>query len=424
MSDALSAKLHEISLSCIHCGLCLSECPTYLTLENEMDSPRGRIYLMRALASGELEPSDPVMTHLDLCLDCRGCETVCPSDVRYGELIERTRARLQSLAVKPRQRLSEKLIDLLLYELLPHPGRMRLAMRFARIGAALGVTRLVQRSAMFRRHAPGLAKALEMMPTQVSPDKSPLGFSLPPDATRDRVMFLTGCATAAFAPQTNAAALRVLHRNGCDVNCPQGQGCCGAIHYHGGRVFEARDLARANVDAFEGEQPILSIAAGCGAMMKHYGELLADDPEYADRAKRFVARVRDISEYLVELGPKTPKRRISIHATYHDACHHAHAQGIRREPRELLALIPGLELTECAESDLCCGAAGSYNLTQPEVASELGRRKLANLEATGADVAVTGNVGCILHLQATARQTGSRLRIAHTVDLLDESYDM
>ena len=159
-------------------------------------------------------------------------------------------------------------------------------------------------------------------------------------------------------------------------------------------------------------------------MMKHYGELLADDPEYADRARRFVARVRDISEYLVELGPKTPEKRIDIHATYHDACHHAHAQGIRREPRELLALIPGLELTECAESDLCCGAAGSYNLTQPEVASELGRRKLANLEATGADVAVTGNVGCILHLQATARQTGSRLRIAHTVDLLDESYDM
>jgi glycolate oxidase iron-sulfur subunit len=292
---------------------------------------------------------------------------------------------------------------------------------------------LLRGSRLLRRVSPRIAQALELLPVDaagvaaVSP-----GEVAPRGEQRAAVLFFTGCATSTLTPATVGHALAVLSHNGCAVRCPTAQTCCGAIHYHAGRRFEARELARANIDAFDGDGPVVNIAAGCGAMMKHYPDLLSDDPHYADRARRFVARVRDIAEFLIEFGPRRPERSLAkdiasggsppMRVTYHDACHHAHAQGIRRQPRELLRMIPGVELVECESSDLCCGAAGSYNLTQPRVAAELGRRKLDTLLAGGASVVATGNVGCILHLQAVARRAGVDLRVAHTIDLLSEAY--
>ncbi len=446
----LQRDLHEISLACIHCGLCLPECPTYVALENEMDSPRGRIYLMRAMAAGELQPSDPVARHLDLCLDCRGCESVCPSNVRYGTLLERTRERLSGhggppdgqsgagVPARPPKRWDARLVDWLVFNVLPYPGRMRAALRVGRMARALGLVHALRRSRWLHRLSPGLAQAVELMPDRAPAEPRPSGRASRPEgrgsevsaprgvgpigARRAAVQFFTGCATGTLTPENVGQALNVLRHNGCAARCPAGQVCCGAIHYHAGRRFEARDLARANVDAFEGDEPIVNIAAGCGAMMKHYGELLADDPQYAGRAERFARRVRDISELLCDIGPRPPARTVPMRVAYHDACHHCHAQGIRREPRELLRLIAGLELVECESSETCCGAAGSYNLTQPQVAAELGRRKLEALSAGGATVAATGNVGCILHLRATARRLGSNVQVVHTVDLLSRAY--
>lgn len=425
MSDPLERTLHELSLTCIHCGLCLPECPTYHELGNEMDSPRGRIYLMRGLAEGTVEPSDPVVQHLDRCLDCRACESACPSNVEYGSLIEQTRRRLHEGA-PPTRRWDGRLVDWVLYKILPEPRRLRRALLLGRFCEQLGIGRVVRRSNLLRRLSPQLAKMFDLLPKQV-PSRSQIELPAHTEPNTPRlasVRLFTGCATAVFTPQTNANAWRVLLHTGHAVRCPRGQVCCGAIHFHGGRRFEARDLARANIDAFDGDDPIVSTAAGCGAMLKQYGDLLSDDPQYASRARTFAKRACDITEQLAQGELRPPTRPMPVRVTYHDACHHAHAQGIRQPPRTLLRTIPELELIECCEADMCCGAAGSYNLTQPEIAGRLGRRKLGNLEASGAAIVATANVGCILHLRATAEQTGARIRIVHVVDLLHEAHGL
>lgn len=417
------AELERVAQACIHCGLCLPECPTYVELGNEMDSPRGRIHLMRGLATGRIEATEEVHRHFELCLDCRACESACPSNVRYGRLIEATREALGGDAGRPRS-WDGRLINWLLYDVLPHPARFRRLVSAARWAEGAGLMGALRRLGIVERFSARLAKAMEL--ARIEHVESTRGAPMaervhPPGERRASVSLFAGCATSVLTPRTNACAQRVLLHHGCSVSCPAGQGCCGAIHAHGGRMHEARDFARRNIDAFAGDEAIVSTAAGCGAMLKQYPELLAADAEYAAKAIRFAERVEDISETLIRIGARPPGRALSLKVGYHDACHHAHAQGLRRPPRELLRSIPGVTLVEVEESDRCCGAAGSYNVLEPQMAEALGERKLERLTASGADVVATGNVGCILHIRATARRRSSPIRILHTIELFHDA---
>lgn len=430
--DARLRHLRVVSQSCIHCGLCLEECPTYLELGNEMDSPRGRILLMRSLAEGDLTDSPTLRRHLDLCLGCRACEAICPSGVRYGELLEDSRALLRQPAAptNPQQRRtpSDRILDYVIYHVTPRPARLRLALRLGRWGRRLGV------NALLLRRLPRLGRLFGLLNEEPLHAPRIRTLEQPRGAARAAAAYFTGCATSVFTPRTVERGVRLLTHNGCAVECPRRQVCCGAIHAHGGRLEEARRLARHNIEVFQAPggaadaPPLVTVAAGCGAMLRSYGQLLSKDAVYAERARLLASRVRDITEVLVELGPRRFERTLTRRVTYHDACHHVHVQGVRGQPRALLEMIPGVELVEAREAQLCCGAAGSYNITQPETAGRLGARKLANLSASGAAVAVTGNIGCILHLNALREvaQSGGPATppVVHTVDLLHEAYGL
>ena len=423
----LDKRIYDRFLDCIHCGLCLSQCPTYAELGDENDSPRGRIYLMRALADGRIDASDTVLHHLDLCLDCRACETACPSGVRYGSLIEATRAQLhKDMPAAPRS-FAQRMLDRFMFEVFPYPERMKPWLVLARLGQAVGLTDFLRTSGLDRILPGPLMRLQSMLPEQIDGAAEPLPDHARPDGpVRARVAFFVGCISEAVFGATNRATLRVLLANGCEVFCPPTQTCCGAIHHHGGRTTEAEALARANIAAFEAlpasVDAVVVNVAGCGAELKGYDELLHDDDEWADRAKRFTEKVKDISELLVSLPLRPPTARLEMKVTYHDPCHLAHGQQIRQPPRELLAAIPGLELVEMSESDWCCGAAGTYNLTQPEMSTRLARRKLDNIARTGADTIATGNAGCLMQLMAHSRDIEKPYRIAHPIDLLDQAY--
>jgi glycolate oxidase iron-sulfur subunit len=405
---------------CVHCGLCTASCPTYLETGNENDSPRGRIYLMRAVVDGRLPASDTVRQHLRLCLDCRACESACPSGVQYGQLVEPFKVAMQNApGVGDRIRMLDRLV---LHHLFPYPGRVQIALLPARWMQRLGLLRLVERSGLVRLLPPTLRRMVAMLPERLErsvrlPEILP---SIGP--RRARVALFLGCVGDALDPGTTAATVRVLRRNGCEVIVPRGQVCCGAIHYHSGVEGPAREFARRNLAAFlrEDVDAVIVNAAGCGAMLKDYAHLLPA----ADRAdaERFVARVRDVSEFLVELGPVPPANALPIRVAYHDACHLCHAQQIRAQPRQLLDMIPGLELVALDESEICCGAAGTYNLTEPAMSERLGTRKLDRIKAAGAEVVATGNIGCILQIARMARVRGDRIEVVHPIDLLDRAY--
>jgi glycolate oxidase iron-sulfur subunit len=419
---------YELFLDCVHCGLCTSACPTYVELGTEMDSPRGRIYLMRAVTDGRLDLQDKdVRRHLDLCLDCRACESACPSGVQYGRLIEPFRIHLaKSLpsaeTVGPLQRF-------LLFQITPYAWRTRLALGPVRFLQWIGLDRLVKRSGLLRLLPRTLRQMYDMVP-RLQPGRSQLPEILPAEGKRRaRVALFLGCAGDAFLPQTTLATARVLQRNGCEVWVPPAQVCCGALHYHAAQEAPARRFAEANHAAFRAGladtadqvDAIIVNAAGCGALLKDYGHLLHGTP--AERAgKAFAAKVRDVSEFLVQLGPIKPEHPLRLKATYHDACHLCHGQQIRRQPRQLLEMIPGLELVPLAETEICCGAAGSYNVTQPEMAERLGARKVRNILDTGAQAVFTGNVGCILQIARHLRRQKPDLWVAHPVDALWASY--
>jgi glycolate oxidase iron-sulfur subunit len=414
-------------LDCVHCGLCTSACPTYLETGNENDSPRGRIYLMRAVTDGRLELTETVKRHLDLCLDCRSCETACPSGVQYGRLIEPFRVEMQAAARTAAARPGW-FQRLFLYGLFPYPRRMRWALaparwmqwlRLDRAMDAVGLTKLL----------PGRLRRMQALLPRLGRQPKPLPAVLPAiGERRARVALFTGCIADAMFAETNQATARVLQANGCEVVVPRGQVCCGAIHYHSGSGGPALEFARTNAVAFQPDDvdAIIINVAGCGSMLKDYGhiahELAPGDDRQAEALSGFAEKVRDISEFLVELGPRPPTDEIPLKATYHDACHLVHAQRVRSQPRELLGLVPGLELVPLAESDICCGAAGSYNLTEPEMADRLARRKLENILATGAEAVIMGNAGCSLQIQAALRRAGHDLWVAHPMDVLDLSY--
>lgn len=412
---------YELFLDCVHCGLCTSACPTYVELGDENDSPRGRIYLMRALTDGRIELNDQVKRHLDLCLDCRACESACPSGVQYGQLIEPYRIYLENTGAK-RENLGW-FKRLMLFGLTPYAGRMRWALKPAKLLQWTGLDWLFSKLGLFRILPRSLRDLHDMLPP-LKKHYGRLPEMLPAEGKRRaRVALFTGCAADAFFPETNYATAMVLQKNGCEVVIPRGQVCCGALHYHAAREEPAQQFASQNCVAFNPDDvdAILVNAAGCGAMLKDYHHLLHGTASAAVGAK-FARKVKDISEFLIDLGPVPPTGPLRMKATYHDACHLCHGQQIRKQPRQLLEMIPGLELVALAESEICCGAAGSYNLTQPEMAERLGQRKAKNLLATGADAIFSANVGCLIQIGRYLRRAKPNVWVAHPVDALWASY--
>ena len=407
---------------CVHCGLCTASCPTYVETSDENDSPRGRIYLMRAVADGRLGFSTDVRNHLNRCLDCRACESACPSGVHYGQLIEPFKVAVMRATPGPEQ--PGWIYWLIVQHLFPYAGRVKLALAPARLMQKLGLLDLAEKIGMVRLLPSTLRNMLAMLP-KLTRSPGRLDEVLPPiGEKRATVALFLGCVSDAMFPETNAATARVLQQNGCEVIVPRGQACCGAIHYHAGEEAPAVELARKNMHAIDLDavDAVVTNVAGCGAMLKEYAHLVpADHPDHP-LAVKFAAKVKDISEFLVTLGPVAPRYRVERKVAYHDPCHLCHAQQIRSQPRALLALIPGLELVPLEETELCCGAAGTYNLAQPEMSDRLGRRKLDNIEATGAEVVATGNVGCILQIGRKIKERGCAIEVVHPIDLLDQAY--
>lgn len=413
---------YRLFQDCVHCGLCTASCPTYLETADENDSPRGRIYLMRAVTDGRLTASPEVRSHLELCLDCRACETACPSGVQYGRLIEPFKVALHQdpSAVTPEKRY--RLLDFVLQHVFPYSRRVRLAIAPARWMQRLGLLKVAERTGVIGALPAAIRQLVGSLPAQL---QSPRRIPRETKATgprRARVALFTGCVADAMAPETNAATVRVLARNGCDVVVPSDQVCCGAIHYHSGHEAPALAFAKRNMEAFDAADfdAIIVNAAGCGAMLKDYPHLVPSTDRAA--ADAFVGKVRDISEFLNDLGIDPPGGTVAVKATYHDACHLCHAQQVRTAPRRLLSQIPGVELVPLDESEVCCGAAGTYNLTQPEMSERLARRKVENLKKTGASVVAMGNIGCQLQIERALRNAGSDAEVVHTIELLDRAY--
>jgi glycolate oxidase iron-sulfur subunit len=420
--------LHGLSVEgvnqCVHCGLCLAYCPTFSELGTEMDSPRGRIFIIKSLAEGRMSLSDSTVRHLSLCLDCRACETVCPAGVPYGRLIEAAKAEIER--ARPGS-LGRRLFRWLNFGLLlGHPRLLGLAASGARFYQASGLQRLVRKSGLVRL-LPGTLPAWEAL---LPPVPARRERAAPPAVTRAegtrraRVALLTGCVQSVIFAAHNRATARVLAKNGCEVVVPGGQGCCGALNAHGGDHERALAMARQTIDAFEAARAdaVVVNTSGCGAHMKAYGHLLADDRVYAERAKRFAASVRDLAEFLAPEPLRGPLSPVPLTCTYHDPCHVVHGQKIKSEPRKLLAQIPGLRVVELTESDWCCGSAGIYNLTEPEMATRLLHRKVSHVLATGAEAVVTANPGCILQIQAGLGAHDASVRVMHLVEILDRAY--
>ena len=398
--------------ACVHCGFCLQACPTYLNLEDENDSPRGRIFLMRSLLEGTVTPDDPsVQQHIDQCLGCRACEPVCPSGVPYGQLLEATRATLRESRPTP-------LIARLILVVFARRWLLRPAMFFSRLLAATPIPTLM--SGVKGRL--GFAMAM-LASTGRSMERS--RYSVPATGERAKVATLRGCVMEGLFSGTNRATERVLAVNGYSLVSAGGQGCCGALHAHAGDLETARKLARANINAFEkaGAEFVAVNAAGCGAIMKEYGHLLKDDAEWHERAERMGARVRDISELLAAAGPRIGGN-LPIKVTYDAPCHLQHAQRVVQAPLSVLAAIPGLELVPLHDSDQCCGSAGIYNLIEPDTSDAVLEPKLANIRATGAPFVATGNPGCLMQIGAGLIRAEMSARPVHPVDLLDASYAM
>ena len=427
-SPTAPLALHGLSVEgvnqCVHCGLCLAYCPTFSELGTEMDSPRGRIFTIKSLAEGRMTLTDSAVDHLSLCLDCRACETVCPAGVPYGRLIEAAKAEIE------RQRPGNPVRRLFRWVnfglLLGNPRLLRLAAAGLRFYQASGLQTLVRRSGLVKL-LPGTLPAWEalMPPMPRAADRAPLPPVTPAEGERRaRVALLAGCVQSVVFGAHNRATVRILAKNGCEVVVPAAQGCCGALNAHGGDHARAIAMAKQTIAAFEGARAdaVIVNTSGCGAHMKAYGALLGDDPAWAERARRFAASVQDVAEFLAKAPLRGPLKAVPMTVTYHDPCHVVHGQKIRKEPRQLLAQVPGLTLIDLAESDWCCGSAGIYNLTQPEMAGRLLTRKVGHILETEAQAVVTANPGCILQIQQGLRERAPDVRVLHIVEILDRAY--
>ena len=412
---------------CVHCGFCLPACPTYVLWGKEMDSPRGRVYMMQSAAQGNAPLDQTFRRHMDNCLGCMACMTACPSGVQYDKLIEDTRAQVErNIPRTP----ADSLFRRILFTTFPYPARLRALAAPLFLYQRSGLQSLIRRSGLLKlapKRLTAMESLLPVVPANFA-SKQPTR-TTPSTAPRRRVGMLTGCVQQVFFSHVNAATARVLAAEGCEVITPANQPCCGALMVHSGLEDQAAEMARRIIALFEQAQveTIVINAAGCGSTMKQYGHLLRDDPDWATRARAFSAKCRDITEILTELEAleghaPAPRNPLPIRIAYHDACHLRHAQGIYQQPRQLLAGIPGLQIAEIAESSLCCGSAGVYNLLQPEPAQQLGDRKVAHLLATHADAVVSANPGCLMQLSSGLRRAGQKeLPAFHMIELLDAS---
>ncbi len=462
---------YDLMRQCIHCGFCLPTCPTYAVLGVEMDSPRGRIYQMQAVAEGRMEVSPEFVDHMYCCLGCRACETACPSGVQFGKLIEAAREQIQlEVAHRPRvdgrpeapgetqqaepvakgdedyplhtdlprtstlESRSERLLRAFFFDIML-PSRLVTSLVFAGL-------KLYQRSGLQTlAHRTGLIDLVNALPTPFQgklkmPEElmyrasgnllpRPLAEITPASGRRRyRAGFISGCIMDQVFRDINEATMRVLTANGCEVITPPQQQCCGALHVHAGEAKEGRELARHNIDVFEPYNcdVIIINSAGCGSNLKEYGHLLRDDPVYAERAQAFSAKVKDISEFLASIDLNQDMGEVPRTVAYHDACHLVHGQKIKQQPRQVLQAIPGITLVNLKEADWCCGSAGIYNITNQEMASTLLERKMNNIAATGASVIATGNPGCMMQISLGARERGMELDVVHPIQLVDEAY--
>ncbi|MFN4195340.1 MAG: (Fe-S)-binding protein [Thermosynechococcus sp.] len=409
--------------ACVHCGFCLSTCPSYRVLGTEMDSPRGRIYLMDAINEGQVQLAD-VVQHFDSCLGCLACVTTCPSGVEYDQLIAATRVQVQRHYHRP---VGDRLLRWLIFQTLPYPQRLRALLWPLWLYQKLGLANLEQRLGLLKRLLPkSLAAMYQLLPPLAATtfrDRSPE--VVPAQGKqRGRVGVILGCVQRLFLPEVNTATISVLSANGFEVVLPPQQGCCGALPHHQGEEDQAQRLARQMIDCFTTTHvdAVLINASGCGHTLKEYHHLLAADPDYGDRARDFVQKVEDVQVFLVKQGLVTPLHPLSdrpLTLVYQDACHMIHGQKIRLQPRQLLRQIPQVQLREPLDAALCCGSAGVYNILQPDVAAELGRQKVRNLLNTRPDVIVSANVGCTVQLRQYLQEQGSPVPIYHPMQLLD-----
>jgi glycolate oxidase iron-sulfur subunit len=417
--DVHHAPSKEIIEKCVHCGFCLPVCPTYVLWGQEMDSPRGRIYLMKMAGEGAAEMNATWVSHFDSCLACMACMTACPSGVDYGKLIEATRAQIERKTKRPQ---GEKRHRRFMFENFTQPGRLR-RMRLPLLAYQKSGMQALVRGLGLLKLLPKKLQTMEALLPKLGPKEAVAEVTPAAGTKRRRVGLLLGCVQREFFSPVNAATARVLAAEGCEVVAPKEQPCCGALLVHAGEETAAVELAKRTIDAFEraNVETVVTNAAGCGSNVKEYGHLLRDDPAYAARAKVFAAKCKDISEVLTELEPRAKRHRLKLRVAFHDSCHLQHAQGVRLQPRALLSSIPWLELAEIPEAAICCGSAGIFNLVQPDPAKELGDRKAHLIEPLKADVVATGNPGCILQMQSALARGAQKTRVVHTIQILDAS---
>lgn len=425
---SLLEEHREGLLTCVHCGLCLPSCPTYRALGNENDSPRGRIYLMRGLVEGRLEPGKAFTSHIDLCLGCRACETVCPSGVPYGQLLEGARAEISRVEVAAGS-LSARLTKFVLNQVFTRPALLRIAFFFSRLFRDCGLAEIAFSSDFIKgrlklalalllttrkkKFAAITEKSVEQKPSAANKSKKAMTVGL-----------LRGCVMEGLFSHTNRATERVLERNGCKISDVPGQVCCGALHAHAGQIETAKELARHNIDAFldSGVERIVVNAAGCGAAMKEYAHLLSGDPEYSEKARKFSSRVRDVSELLNETGISQGDAKLDIKVAYDAPCHLIHAQKVVDPPLKALRALPGAQLVPLKGYETCCGGAGIYNLLHPELSAEILEGKLSSIRESGAQIVATCNPGCLMQIGAGILMKKMDVEVAQVVDLLDASY--
>ncbi len=408
---------------CVHCGFCLQACPTYVETGLETESPRGRIALMKAVRSGRIGITDSVIQHWELCIQCRACEAACPSGVPYGRMIEAT------MAETARQRSTSSVSRLVsaaaLNHLLPHQRRLSMVVAAARLYRKSGLHGAVRKLRLLKPFPRALSDLHDAMPDMSKRVFAARGQVIPAHGKeRARVGLLSGCVMPLVHGPQMESVVSVLSRNGCEVVIPNGQVCCGAIHSHVGDLEQARRLARSNIEAFfrAGVDTIVVASAGCGVRMKEYGNLLREDPVYGERAARFDSMVKDVHEFLAALPIAPPAGTLNSKVTYQDSCHLSHAQGITRQPRELMDAIPGVRRVEMEHASRCCGAGGTYTITQREFSLRLLERKMRTVAATGADVLATANPGCVMQLEFGAQRYGVPVKVRYVTDLLEESY--
>jgi len=420
--DSHNPPAAEMYKKCVHCGFCLPTCPTYALWGEEMDSPRGRIYLMKLGAEGKASLTDSYVQHFDRCLGCMACMTACPSGVKYDRLIEATRAQLER---HYRRSPGELIHRRWIFNLLPYPERLRAVLWPVWAYQASGLRALVRGTGLVKllprelRSAEALLPALTLRQLRAGlPERIPAQGEL-----RKRVGLLTGCVQRVLFSGVNAATARVLAAEGCEVLIPRDQSCCGALWVHAGQERQAINSARKLIDVFEraSVDTIVTNAAGCGSTIKEYGYLLRNDPQYAERAKVFAAKCKDIAEVLAEIEPRAGRHPLPLRVAYHDSCHLQHAQGVSTQPRQALKTIPKLEILEIPEAALCCGSAGIYNLVQPDTAAQLGDMKVKNCLSTSPDVIASANPGCLMQISSGLKRAGKRVRVLHMIELIDGS---